>query len=378
MAGREPKSGRAVAAAVLNKIDPKRDYAAAVLNEFLQQTVEKQRATDLVLGSIRNRYAIDSLITQLSNCPVERIAGKALNIIRVAMYELVYCPDSPQYAIVSQAVESAKGLRAKKQAGFVNAVLRRIASHINNREIDLSIAQPCRTLPQRPSVGCEFDVDILPASGEFPAEYLSKAFSLPKWLVSQWLEEFGWQRSLQICFGSNRRSSVYIWPNSLKTTTAGLTEKFRREDISFEVVADGMAIKVKSPQLVTELPGFAEGLFRIQDITAAAAVRLLNPQPGWKIADICAGPGTKTSQIAEITADKAEILATDIDSDRLKKVRENLDRLEIKSVKTADYNGLDKIIAQTGRFDCALVDVPCSNTGVLAKRPEVRYRINQG
>jgi 16S rRNA (cytosine967-C5)-methyltransferase len=378
MAGKEPRSGRAVAADVLNKVDPKRDYAGAALNEFLQQTTEKQRTTDLVLGSIRNQRAIDAVITELAGCPAARISGTVLNIIRVAVYELAYCPDSQQYAIVNEAVENAKGQVAKKQAGFVNAVLRRISSHINNREIDLSVAQLCRTLPQRPSAGCEFDVDLLPAPEKFPAEYLSSAFSLPKWLVSRWFEEFGWQRSLQICFGSNRRSGIYIWPNTLKTTTGDLAEKFRRQDINFEVLADGAAIKVKSPRTITELPGFAEGLFHVQDITAAAAVRLLNPQPGWKIADICAGPGTKTSQIAEITADKTEILATDIDAGRLEKVKENLDRLGIGSVKIVDYDKLGEIIAQTGQFDCVLVDVPCSNTGVLAKRPEVRYRINQG
>ncbi|MHC4125785.1 MAG: transcription antitermination protein NusB, partial [Planctomycetota bacterium] len=163
MAGKEPRSGRAVAADVLNKVDPKRDYAGAALNEFLQQTTEKQRTTDLVLGSIRNQRAIDAVITELAGCPAARISGTVLNIIRVAVYELAYCPDSQQYAIVNEAVENAKGQVAKKQAGFVNAVLRRISSHINNREIDLSVAQLCRTLPQRPSAGCEFDVDLLPA-----------------------------------------------------------------------------------------------------------------------------------------------------------------------------------------------------------------------
>ncbi|MBA7716515.1 Ribosomal RNA small subunit methyltransferase B [subsurface metagenome] len=134
-------------------------------------------------------------------------------------------------------------------------------------------------------------------------------------------------------------------------------------------------IKLKSPQAVTELPGFAEGLFSVQDITASQPVRLLNPQPEWTILDLCAAPGTKTTQLAELTADKAKIIATDIDPRRLEKVKENTARLGINSVKTVAYENLKKTSAEISSFDCILLDVPCSNTGVLAKRPEVRLRI---
>ena len=136
-------------------------------------------------------------------------------------------------------------------------------------------------------------------------------------------------------------------------------------------------IEVKSPRAVTELPGFAEGLFSIQDITAAQPLRLLQPKPQWTILDLCAAPGTKTTQLAELAADKAKIIATDIDGERLKKVRENTTRLGIKSVKLYINTKILKILNSQSKsfFDCILLDVPCSNTGVLAKRIEARYRI---
>ena len=377
MAGKNMESARTIATTVLNKFDadPKRDYAGPTLNKLLQQTTEKQRATDLVFGSIRNRSAIDMLITKLADCPTERIPAKILNIIRISAYELIYSPQTAEYAIVNEAAENAKALAGKKQAGFVNAILRQITRHIQNRQIPLSDADPKKTLPQTPSTGCEFDTLILPNPKISPAEYFSAAFSLPKWLVTDWLSEFDAELTRQICFASNRKPSIYIRPNTLKTTILQLAEKFRQEEIDCEISADESMINVKSPHAIDRLPGFTEGLFSVQDITASQAVKALQPQPDWTILDLCAAPGTKTTQLAELTGDKAKIIATDIDSDRLEMVKENTARLGINSVKIIAYENLEKTTAEIAPFDCILLDVPCSNTGVLAKRPEVRLRI---
>jgi len=173
----------------------------------------------------------------------------------------------------------------------------------------------------------------------------------------------------------------------LKTTTQEVAKKFRQTDIDFEIVdfrcsmpdarrvssienQESSMIRVKSPRTITELPGFTEGLFTVQDITASQAVRMLDPQPNWTILDLCAAPGTKTTQLAEATGDSATIVATDIDSERLKKVRENTNRLGIKSIEVVPYEELPN-----SKFDCVLLDVPCSNTGVLARRIEARYRV---
>ena len=375
MAGQKTITARPLAIAVLNQFDPKRNYASPILDKLLPQTNEKQRATDLVFGTIRNRSAIDMVIAKLADCPIERIPAKLLNIIRIGAYELFYSPATAEYAIVNEAAENARAITGKKQIGFVNAVLRQITRHIQNRQIPLSEANAERTLPQTPSTGCEFDSCLLPNPETSPADYLSTAFSLPKWLVADWLTEFGARKTRQICFASNRKPSIHIRPNRLKTTTQQITEKFRQADIDFETSPDKSMLKVKSPRAVTELPGFAEGLFSIQDITASQPLRLLGPQPAQTILDLCAAPGVKTTQLAELTGDKAKIIATDIDNERLEKVRENTARLDISSVTIVAYEELEQKIAEIGPFDCVLLDVPCSNTGVLAKRPESRYRI---
>jgi 16S rRNA (cytosine967-C5)-methyltransferase len=375
LAGEKLKTARTIAAIVLNRFDPKRNYAGTILDKLLRQTGQKQRATDLVFGTIRNRSAIDMVIAKLADCRIERIPAEPLNIIRIGAYELIYCPATAEYSIVNEAVDSAKAVAGKKQAGFVNAVLRQIARHIQDRQISLSGAEPQMTLPQTPSTGCEFDTLLLPEPTASPADYFSSTFSLPKWLVANWLAEFGAEKTRQICFASNRKPSIYIRPNTLKTNTYSLAEAFSQVEVNFEISTDELMIKIKGSRSVTGLPGFAEGLFTVQDVTASQPVRVLEPQPDWKILDMCAAPGTKTTQLAELTGDKAKIIATDIDSERLKKVKENTVRLGIKSVSIVAYENLEKTAVQIGLFDCILLDVPCSNTGVLAKRLETRYRI---
>lgn len=399
MAPGRPKSARTLAIDVLNRFNPKRDYAASILNNLLDQTSEKQRTTDLVFGTIRNRSAIDTVIAAFSSRPTERIPPRLLSILRIAAYELIYRPETPDYSIVNEAVENAKEMLGKKQTGFVNAVLRNTTRHTANRQAQLCDADVRTTLPQTPAAGCEFDTPIVPDPRTHLADYLSAAFSLPKWLIADWLGEFGFERTRQICFASNRRPSIYIRTNPLRTTPRDLIQKLQEQDIDFETVPPDIlresrienrgssVFRIKSAAAVTQLPGFAEGLFTVQDLAASLAVKMLDPQPGWKILDLCAAPGVKTTQLAEITAGSAEITATDANSERLKKVKQNITRLGITSVtvlenaqlfEVSKFKILNSKFSGLGSFDAVLLDAPCSNTGVLAKRIEARYRLNPG
>ena len=389
MAGQKLKSARAIAIEVLNRCDPKKNYAGPILDRLLHKTDQRQRATDLVFGTLRNRLAIDTVIAAFSGRPVQRIQDELLNIIRIGTYELMYWPATGQHAVVNEAVSNTKAVAGEKQAGFVNAVLRQILRHISNRQIPLAQGYVRRTLPQTPSTGCEFDTDFLPDSEASLTGYLSMAFSLPEWLIADWLGQFAHPSTSlrvkrgtlpfipsenevrQICFASNRRPSIYLRPNTLKITMDALAEKLRQAGVDLDTNPDNSMIRIRSPQAVPQLPGFTAGEFIVQDITASQPVRLLNPQQDWTILDLCAAPGTKTMQLAEATGDSAKIVATDIDSRRLEMVKENIARLGIKSVDVVPYEELPDY-----RFDSVLLDVPCSNTGVLARRIEARYRIN--
>jgi 16S rRNA (cytosine967-C5)-methyltransferase len=369
------RSARSIAVEVLDRFDAKRDYAATILDRLLDQTDQRQRATDLVFGTIRNLAAVDTVISRLSGRPTKRIERRLLNIIRVGMYELLYHPETPDYSIVNDAVDIAASIGGARQAGFVNAVLRGTVRHIVNRDAALSESAPARTLVRTASVGCEFDTDVLPDS--LP-EYLGACFSLPVWLVNEWIERFGAETARQICLASNRRPSLYVRVNPLKTTVAALLSRFQQEGVDAEAApfaqtGDITSVRVSGPHAVTALPGFAEGWFTVQDISASQAVRTLGPRPGSTVLDLCAAPGTKTTQLAELTQDAASVVATDIDGNRLSRLHENITRLGITSVTVVPYATIEQ--RGHGSFDAVLIDAPCSNTGVLARRVEVRLRI---
>jgi 16S rRNA (cytosine967-C5)-methyltransferase len=408
MAVRDSKSARAIAGEVLREFDPAREYAGPILDRLLDQTDQRQRATDLVYGTLRNLHAIDAVIAQFSGRPIARITPALLDIIRIAVYELAYSQATPVYSIVNEAVNNAGPVGGKKQTGFINAVLRQIVRHITDRQMELAKADPRRTLIESPQAGCQFDTDFLPDPGTSLQVYLSTCFSLPPWLVGEWLEQFGSQQTRAICLACNRRPSLYIRVNPLRTTLPDLLARFEQAGIRAELAAPGGIVKAEGlgdgfrvagilpalrgrdaldtamdtgmvkivgPHAVTQLPGFAEGLFTVQDLSASQAVQVLDPQPGWSILDLCSAPGTKTTQLAEATGDSAHIIATDINPERLDRVRENIARLGLASVTIVPYAQLEQ--KQAGSFDAILLDAPCSNAGVLARRVEARFRVRR-
>jgi 16S rRNA (cytosine967-C5)-methyltransferase len=374
MTGRAFTSARAVAAEVLRQFDPQRAYARLILDRLADQTEERQRATDLVFGTIRNLVAIDRVIERFSGRVATRIDPPLRAVIRIAVYELVYHPETPVYSIVNEAVDGARRTGGKKQTGFVNAVLRSVARHIVARDAAFRESLARRMLVQPPDTGCEFDTDFLPDPRQ-AAAYFRACFSIPGWLVGEWVAEFGAERTRDICMGCNRRPSVYVRVNTLKTGTDDLMKRFDEAGVRTEAAAasDGEMLRLVGPQAIAQLPGFAEGLFTVQDLSASGAVRLLDPQPGWRILDLCAAPGTKTTQLAERTRGEARVVATDIHAERLVQVRENVSRLECENVTVVPYEEVGR--GERGPFDAILVDVPCSNTGVLARRVEARYRV---
>ena len=207
-----------------------------------------------------------------------------------------------------------------------------------------------------------------------PAAYLANAFSLPAWLTKDWINNLTYQTAYDVCLASNTPPKIYIRPNTLISNTQKISDILTKNDILHEITPDNSAIMLNAPAAINSLPGLAEGLFTIQDITASLPVKALNPKPGENILDLCAAPGTKTTQLAELMNNTGSITATDINKKRLPKLHQNIKRLKIDIIKVVDY---ETLINLKQKFDVILIDAPCSNTGVLAKRTEARHNISQ-
>lgn len=367
-------TARQLAVKILDKADKQNLFVSELLKKELQKTTERHRATDLVTGTVRNRAAIDFLIENICRQKIRRIKPKLINIVRVAVYEMLYNPLTVEYAILDEAVGLAKRRTNQRAAGFVNACLRNFQRSMKERDIK-AFQLSKDYLPTSCDSGAAFTKDVLPDPKGAYESYLSVCFSLPTWLVHNWVKEFGKDKALQICKASNRKPAVYIRPNSLKIRVTELRELLAEENVETQVIEEFGMLKLVSSADIAGTQAFKNGLFMMQDLTACKAVKLLRPARGARVLDLCAAPGTKTTQLAEMSGDGGGIIATDIDYARRPMIEQNISRLGLKSVKVIDYEDAVKMIEGGEKFDCILADVPCSNTGVLAKRPEVRYRI---
>ena len=220
-----------------------------------------------------------------------------------------------------------------------------------------------------------------------PWRYFAAAFSFPRWMSRRWAARYDPAELWALGFHFNAPPVPTLRVNPLRTDRPALLAALDAAGVPAEPGDAPQAVRLLEGADVTALPGFAEGRFSVQDGTAQRAAALLDPRPGERILDLCAAPGTKTTHLAELAGDAAFVFAADVSSARLERVTQNADRLGLKSIEVraiaADAADLPGRPGETGGrhewsggpFDAALVDVPCSNTGVLGKRPEARWRV---
>jgi 16S rRNA (cytosine967-C5)-methyltransferase len=222
--------------------------------------------------------------------------------------------------------------------------------------------------------------DVFPPPETDLAGYITAAFGLPEWLITRWSARFSPDQMLQMAKWFDLRQPLTLRVNPLKTTRDELLAEMREAAIeeSTTLLEPGdrpESIRYEGPFRIVDLPGFADGSFTVQDETAMSAAALLAPQPGERVLDLCAAPGTKTTHLAELMNGEGSIVATDVDLGRLRRIEENADRLGFSSMIEPLVIREDLSELPQGPFNAILIDVPCSNTGVLGKRPEVRSRI---
>ena len=355
---------------VIEKFSPTKIRTETLISQALKKCSNKAFVNDLCCGIVRNIPLIDRVIETIASITPQKTSPHIYSILRCGVYEIIFCPEQKEYAIVNEWVELSGN---KKMRGFVNAILRNVIRSIEDR----NIASPYSEyfVPNITETGCLFKKAILPNPKDLPA-YLAQAYSLPQWLVSGWAENYGNEETAQICAGSNRKPSIYLRPNKTKVIAGELLETLCEADFDAKAVGNMIAIS-KLGCAVNQLPGYNEGLFCIQDITAFGVGEFIAPQEGEVILDLCSAPGTKTTHLAELLMGTGEVIATDIDSERLKMVAENKERLGLDNITIVEYDKIDRYIAGLKKLDTILLDVPCSNTGVLAKRLDMRYRITQ-
>lgn len=368
-------SGRRLSYDVLTAWQQRGAYAGRVIEDLCKQrrvtAADRAFAVELTYTLIRRQATIDAILTEFVQRPRRDVEDGLWRLLQIGCCQLVFMDRIPPHAAVHETAELSRELQQPQWTGMVNGVLRSLSTAIG----DVTTTPGTEAVPLGEGKFRRLNRAVFPSPGENAAEYLMRAYSYPRWLVRDWLERFGYEETTRLCEWFNRATPPVVRVNLLRASAAQVQEVLSAAGVPTHpgrfpesLIAEGLFRPV-------DIPGFAEGTFSIQDESAMAAGRLLDPQPGESVLDLCAAPGGKTTHLAELMQDTGRILATDIDSDRLRLVSETAQRLGLTSIETRQ-TAADGSDLPGGPLDAVLVDVPCSNAGVLGKRPEARWRIS--
>lgn len=364
-------TARWVALTVLNDVGPGSPFAGDRLDTALARhaltPADRRLATELVYGVLRRRGTIDALLGQfLAHSPAPRL----FNLLRLGAYQLAFLDHIPAHAAINTAVDLAPAARAPRGRGLVNAVLRGLTRILMDERT--AIAAP-DSLPLADGSYRRLSRPVFPDPANDPAGYLASAFGLPAWLSVKWLARLGFEEAKRWGFWFNAPPPLWLRVNPLKVSRDDYLQQLVAQGVTAEAGEPPQSIRLLSHAAVRSLPGYDAGWFTVQDESAQRIAALLNPLPGWRILDRCAAPGGKSTHLAELIRDQGTVIATDVDERKVGQIQRLARGLGLTSVTpTRCPRGCEP---PPGPFDAALVDAPCSNTGVLGRRPEVRNRL---
>jgi len=347
---------RSLAVAILNRVDQAGLFAEPLLDRCLSRNIltnvhDRRLLTQLVYGTLRMRGRIDGIIARLYRGEMDAMETGVKNILRTALYQILFTERIPRFAVVDEAVKIAKRTHPAG-AGLVNAILR---NAIRRKE---AIAGP--------------------GLSEDPEAHISQVHSHPPWLVKRWIGMFGVGGALAVCRANNEIPPLTVRVNRLRASRERVLADLERDGFEARETAfsaDGIVLSGHGAAL-RETESWREGRIQIQDEASQLIACLVDPQPGERILDACAGVGVKTSHLAERMGNRGSIAALDVSGEKLKALGENMKRLGIAIVETAVRDMAKEWgDSKEGGFDRVLLDVPCSGLGTLRRNPEIKWRL---
>ena len=342
---------REMALICLYKIDKEDAFSNIALDELLSKNREKISNKDIgfisevVYGTITWKLTIDYIIQKYSKIKIKKISPWIINIMRMAVYQIVFLDKIPKSAAVNEAVNLCKKY-GNKSTGFVNSILRKIEKS-DYEEI---------------------------TKMEKGIEKISLQYSMPIWIIEELLKDCNLEKVEEICKNCNQRSNVTIRINTLKTTKKELEEELNKQNIEFEESDLEDFLILKNVKNIGNMDLFTKGMFIAQDESAGLAAIQLNPKEGECVLDACSAPGGKTTYLAQIMKNNGKILAWDLYENRLNLVKENSQRLGIDIIETEVKDASKFYPEYVGKFDKILLDVPCLGIGVIKRKPEIKWK----
>lgn len=330
------RSARQVALGALTEWREGREFADAIIQRLLDRSTlsgsDRGFANELFYGVLRNLTLLDFWIGQLRSGSLDH---GSRDVLRLGLYQ-IFCLRTPAHAAVNETVE----LAGRRNRSLINAVLR---SAVRGAE---ELQRAANT------------------------ENLATRSSHPEFLVSRWTATFGAPAAEALCEWNNQPAPVYARVNGLRLSP----QQFLALNPTAEPLG-GKANFVRAAGL--PLDALQRGACYMQDPSTSVACEMLNPQPNETVLDACAAPGGKTAILAELMQNRGMLIAADRDAARLKMLQGNLDRLGVAIARTIrhDWHSGASPDVEIASCDRILIDAPCTNTGVMRRRVDLRWRL---
>lgn len=320
------------------------DLKTIQTNYFKQYSInslDRNRIVVLSREILRWKGRLDSIIKNYLNHSIAKLQSQLLVLLELATYELIIDNKVPNYAAINSTVEIVKKKFNKRTAGLVNAVLRKVSADNINKKPDY-----CKDF---------------------------EWYSHPKWLFEKWIMQFGEKRTRQLCDYYNLPVPLTIRRNAYKIDHANFLGKIEAIDIQISSIKNSNCfynVNSGGTSLLNHLL-FLDGYCSFQDRAAGAIVEILDPQPNEIILDVCCAPGTKTNYISELMQNTGKIFASDIDMERVNISKKD----EVRSKSNNIVWGVKDAAKESFPMaDRVLVDAPCTGTGVIGRRPDIKWR----
>jgi 16S rRNA (cytosine967-C5)-methyltransferase len=325
--------------------------ALALSRDPLSDERDRALASDIVTGTLRWRRSADHLIVHFAGRPAARIDDDILEILRLSVYQLLHLDRVPASAVVDDAVDLARYARKKHASGFVNAVLRSLLRDRHRLP-----------LPARPGSGADRAAAV---------EYLGITHSHPEWLVSRWLDRYGFDAAEAWVRFNNEAAKLTLRTNTLKTTRDALSAALRADGVETgpaRYAPDGLIVESGNPM---RLKG--DGSFFVQDEASQLVALTLDARPGERILDLCASPGGKSVAFAAAMNDMGMIVASDIRARRMRLLRVTVAASGVRCIRVVHIPSTGPLPFRS-TFDRVLIDAPCSGLGTVRRDPDIRWR----
>ena len=340
---------RALALEFLLETVEKGGYSHVVMRGILekyQYLDKKERAflTRLCEGTLERMLELDAIINECSKVPVKKMKPVIRNLLRMSVYQIRYMDQIPDSAVCNEAVKLAQKKGFSSLKGFVNGVLRSIIRELPNMKFT--------------------DLSIL--------------YSTPRWIVDQWIDEYGEEKAVEMLKDQYREKPTTIRVNLSKISREKLAERLKEEGAQVQLVKEAdCALAISGYDYLRALPSFREGLFQVQDVSSMKAALMADPKEGDYCIDVCAAPGGKSLHLSDLMHGTGMVEARDLTEYKVGLIQENIDRTGAKNIRAVQMDATVLKEDSVEKADVVLADLPCSGLGVLSKKTDLKYRMTQ-